>query len=72
MYSYLSSAHALSLGKRKVHYLFEDGKEMAEEYDVKTGQLVSKWTSQLAPSRCGSEQNCSIHGSRSALSGQGC
>ncbi|XP_074763703.1 protein DPCD isoform X2 [Athene noctua] len=31
-------------GKRKVHYLFEDGKEMAEEYDVKSGQLVSrKW-----------------------------
>uniref|UniRef100_A0A8B9BRR5 Protein DPCD n=1 Tax=Anser brachyrhynchus TaxID=132585 RepID=A0A8B9BRR5_9AVES len=31
-------------GKRKIHYLFEDGKEMAEEYDVKTGQLVSrKW-----------------------------
>ncbi|NXL41179.1 DPCD protein, partial [Podilymbus podiceps] len=31
-------------GKRKIHYLFEDGKEMAEEYEVKTGQLVSrKW-----------------------------
>ncbi|NXC66345.1 DPCD protein, partial [Anhinga anhinga] len=31
-------------GKRKIHYLFEDGKEMAEEYDMKTGQLVSrKW-----------------------------
>ncbi|XP_025958717.2 protein DPCD [Dromaius novaehollandiae] len=31
-------------GKRKVHYLFEDGKEMAEEYDMKTGQLASrKW-----------------------------
>lgn len=31
------------LGKRKIHYQFEDGKEMAEEYDMKTGQLVSKW-----------------------------
>uniref|UniRef100_A0A8C6ZGY7 Protein DPCD n=1 Tax=Nothoprocta perdicaria TaxID=30464 RepID=A0A8C6ZGY7_NOTPE len=31
-------------GKRKIHYLFEDGKEMAEEYDMKTGRLVSrKW-----------------------------
>ncbi|NXQ60025.1 DPCD protein, partial [Anthoscopus minutus] len=31
-------------GKRKIHYLFEDGKEMAEEYDIKTGQLISrKW-----------------------------
>ncbi|XP_062436250.1 protein DPCD isoform X1 [Rhea pennata] len=31
-------------GKRKVHYLFEDGREMAEEYDAKTGQLASrKW-----------------------------
>ncbi|NWR78919.1 DPCD protein, partial [Centropus unirufus] len=31
-------------GKQKIHYLFEDGKEMAEEYEVKTGQLVSrKW-----------------------------
>ncbi|NWS09596.1 DPCD protein, partial [Motacilla alba] len=31
-------------GKRKIHYLFEDGKEMAEEYDMKTGQLISrKW-----------------------------
>ncbi|OXB67328.1 hypothetical protein ASZ78_010886 [Callipepla squamata] len=29
-------------GKRKIHYQFEDGKEMAEEYDVKTGQLVSR------------------------------
>lgn len=35
----------MSPGKRKIHYLFEDGKEMAEEYDVKTGQLVSKWCS---------------------------
>lgn len=54
MYSYLLSPPALPLGKRKIHYLFEDGKEMAEEYDMKTGQLVSKWCSQLAPSRCGS------------------
>ncbi|XP_051474473.1 protein DPCD isoform X3 [Apus apus] len=35
---------ALSLGNHKIHYLFEDGKEMAEEYNLKTGQLVSrKW-----------------------------
>ncbi|XP_059409229.1 protein DPCD isoform X2 [Carassius carassius] len=34
----------LSDGKRKVHYLFEDGDEMAEEYDLKTDQLVlRKW-----------------------------
>ncbi|XP_051837226.1 protein DPCD [Antechinus flavipes] len=31
-------------GRRKVHYLFPDGKEMAEEYDVKTSELlVRKW-----------------------------
>ncbi|XP_051474475.1 protein DPCD isoform X4 [Apus apus] len=30
---------ALSLGNHKIHYLFEDGKEMAEEYNLKTGQL---------------------------------
>uniref|UniRef100_A0A1A7WNQ5 Protein DPCD n=2 Tax=Iconisemion striatum TaxID=60296 RepID=A0A1A7WNQ5_9TELE len=31
-------------GKRKIHYLFADGKEMAEEYDVKTDELiVRKW-----------------------------
>ncbi|KAG9350513.1 hypothetical protein JZ751_026879 [Albula glossodonta] len=31
-------------GKRKIHYLFEDGKEMAEEYDIKTDDLiVRKW-----------------------------
>ncbi|XP_032278849.1 protein DPCD isoform X1 [Phoca vitulina] len=31
-------------GRRKVHYLFPDGKEMAEEYDEKTGKLlVRKW-----------------------------
>lgn len=35
---------ALLLGKRKIHYQFEDGKEMAEEYNMKTGQLVSKWS----------------------------
>lgn len=34
----------LSLGKRKIHYLFEDGKEMAEEYDLKTHQLLCKPT----------------------------
>ncbi|XP_065602938.1 protein DPCD [Cyrtonyx montezumae] len=32
-------------GNRMIHYQFEDGKEMAEEYNVKTGQLVSKWGS---------------------------
>lgn len=48
----------MPLGKRKIHYLFEDGKEMAEEYDIKTGQLISKWCSQLVPSRRGSGQNC--------------
>ncbi|XP_013865646.1 protein DPCD [Austrofundulus limnaeus] len=31
-------------GKRKIHYLFTDGKEMAEEYDMKTDELiVRKW-----------------------------
>ncbi|XP_016110262.1 protein DPCD isoform X3 [Sinocyclocheilus grahami] len=34
----------ISDGKRKVHYLFEDGNEMAEEYDLKTDELVlRKW-----------------------------
>lgn len=31
-----------SSGKRKAHYLFEDGSEMAEEYDLKTDELVCK------------------------------
>ncbi|XP_041840114.1 protein DPCD isoform X2 [Melanotaenia boesemani] len=31
-------------GKRKIHYHFKDGKEMAEEYDLKTDELiVRKW-----------------------------
>lgn len=33
----------LCLGRRKVHYLFPDGKEMAEEYDEKTSELLGKW-----------------------------
>ncbi|XP_060624246.1 protein DPCD [Anolis sagrei] len=34
----------VSDGKRKIHYLFTDGKEMAEEYDMKTNQLfLRKW-----------------------------
>lgn len=34
----------ISDGKRKVHYLFDDGKEMAEEYDMKTDELIlRKW-----------------------------
>ncbi|KAL1005888.1 hypothetical protein UPYG_G00065180 [Umbra pygmaea] len=33
-------------GKRKIHYLFTDGKEMAEEYDLTTDDLiVRKWRS---------------------------
>ncbi|XP_046900133.1 protein DPCD [Hypomesus transpacificus] len=33
-------------GKRKIHYLFTDGKEMAEEYDLNTDELiVRKWRS---------------------------
>ncbi len=31
-----------SLGKRKAHYLFEDGSEISEEYDLKTDELVCK------------------------------
>ncbi|XP_018606342.1 protein DPCD isoform X2 [Scleropages formosus] len=31
-------------GKRKVHYLFSDGKELAEEYEMNTDELlVRKW-----------------------------
>ncbi|XP_011790970.1 PREDICTED: protein DPCD [Colobus angolensis palliatus] len=30
-------------GRRKVHYLFPDGKEMAEEYDEKTSELLGEW-----------------------------
>ncbi|XP_068590743.1 protein DPCD-like, partial [Cebidichthys violaceus] len=31
-------------GKRKIHFLFTDGKEMTEEYDLKTDELiVRKW-----------------------------
>lgn len=31
-----------STGKMKVHYLFQDGSVMAEEYDQKTNALDSK------------------------------
>ncbi|XP_062579092.1 protein DPCD-like [Saccostrea cucullata] len=31
-------------GRRKIHFVFPDGTEMAEEYDLKTSELVSrKW-----------------------------
>ncbi|CAN9509938.1 unnamed protein product [Ophioblennius macclurei] len=31
-------------GKRKIHYLFKDGQEMAEVYDLKTDELIErKW-----------------------------
>ncbi|XP_036070592.1 protein DPCD-like [Oryzias melastigma] len=34
----------ISDGKRKIHYLFSDGKEMSEEYDLKTDELiVRRW-----------------------------
>ncbi|RVE75725.1 hypothetical protein OJAV_G00001850 [Oryzias javanicus] len=34
----------ISDGKRKIHYLFSDGKEMTEEYDLKTDELiVRRW-----------------------------
>ncbi|XP_056385473.1 protein DPCD isoform X2 [Hyla sarda] len=37
------------LGRRKVHYLFSDGKEMAEEYDQKTHELLGrKWRQKSA------------------------
>lgn len=39
----------LSIGKRKIHYLFSDGKEMAEEYDMKTDELIGE--SQMLSSR---------------------
>ncbi|KAF4075262.1 hypothetical protein AMELA_G00232600 [Ameiurus melas] len=32
----------ISDGKRKVHYLFTDGTEMAEEFDMKTDELLSR------------------------------
>ncbi|XP_066517143.1 protein DPCD [Hoplias malabaricus] len=32
----------ISDGKRKVHYLLPDGSEMAEEYDMKTDELISR------------------------------
>lgn len=32
-------------GKRKIHYLFTDGKEMAEEYDLTTDELIGKLVS---------------------------
>ncbi|XP_040217865.1 protein DPCD [Rana temporaria] len=36
-------------GRRKVHYLFADGKEMVEEYDQKTQELlVRKWRQKSA------------------------
>ncbi|XP_043375865.1 protein DPCD isoform X2 [Dermochelys coriacea] len=44
-------------GKRKVHYLFEDGLEMAEEYNLKTSQLLArKWREKNALGSCGKWQ----------------
>nr|XP_056705491.1 protein DPCD [Euleptes europaea] len=42
-------------GKRKIHYLFDNGKEMAEEYDMKTNQLLlRKWREKNALGAYGS------------------
>ena len=30
------------LGKRKIHYTFPDSRELAEEYDFKSGNLVGR------------------------------
>ncbi|XP_015271426.1 PREDICTED: protein DPCD [Gekko japonicus] len=44
-------------GKRKIHYLFDNGKEMAEEYDMKTNQLLlRKWREKNALGAYGSWQ----------------
>ncbi|XP_075697151.1 protein DPCD isoform X5 [Rhinoderma darwinii] len=44
-------------GRRKVHYLFSDSKEMAEEYDHKTHELlVRKWKEKSALGACGQWQ----------------
>uniref|UniRef100_A0A8D0H734 Protein DPCD n=1 Tax=Sphenodon punctatus TaxID=8508 RepID=A0A8D0H734_SPHPU len=56
----LRGAHKTALlqdGKRKVHFLFDDGKEMAEEYDMKTNQLLTrKWREKNALGACGKWQ----------------
>ena len=31
-------------GRRKIHYTFTNDNELAEEYDIKTDELVGKWT----------------------------
>ena len=38
---------SLILGRRKVHFTFKDGKELAEEYDVRDGKLLGKWTAKI-------------------------
>ncbi|XP_044293063.1 protein DPCD [Varanus komodoensis] len=44
-------------GKRKIHYLFDNGKEMAEDYDMKTNLLlVRKWREKNALGAWGSWQ----------------
>ncbi|KAM9327163.1 protein DPCD [Gastrophryne carolinensis] len=44
-------------GRRKVHYLFSDGKEMVEEYDQKTHELlVRKWRQKSTLGACGQWQ----------------
>ena len=30
-------------GRRKIHFTFPDGQELAEEYNLKTGELVGMW-----------------------------
>lgn len=46
-------------GKRKVHYLFDDGKEMAEEYDMKTDELIRKSSQYMI--WCAFLVSCSLH-----------
>ena len=31
-----------STGRRKIHYTFGDGQEMAEEYDIRSAELIGK------------------------------
>ena len=30
-------------GRRKIHYTFTSDNELAEEYDIKTNELVGEW-----------------------------
>lgn len=43
-YSNLLERYNVNIGRRKIHFLFSDGTELCEEYDVESGLLLGLYT----------------------------